>query len=94
MRTLPELAAALHRQRTAQSLSQQEMRMLTGMSQQQYQRIEAGQDMKVSTLLRVLAGLNLELYIADAEGSARTLETEGVHQQDDFWMRQHKHLVD
>ncbi|WP_404932774.1 transcriptional regulator [Proteus vulgaris] len=33
------------------------------MKQQQYQRIESGSDLKLSTLLRVLEGLDLELSI-------------------------------
>jgi len=37
--------------------------MRIGMKQQQYQRIEAGCDIKLSTLLRVLEGLDLELSI-------------------------------
>ncbi len=41
--------------------------MKIGMSQQQYQRIEAGHDMRVATLLRVLEGMELELLIAPRE---------------------------
>ncbi|WP_305845319.1 transcriptional regulator [Photobacterium leiognathi] len=37
--------------------------MRIGMKQQQYQRIEAGSDLKLSPLLRVLEGLDLELSI-------------------------------
>ncbi len=43
------------------------MLMKIGMSQQQYQRVEAGHDIRVSTLLRVLEGMGLELLIAPRE---------------------------
>jgi len=39
------------------------MRMKIGMSQQQYQRIEAGNDMRISTLMRILQGMELELML-------------------------------
>ncbi|SUC24183.1 plasmid-like protein [Proteus vulgaris] len=39
------------------------MYLRIGMKQQQYQRIESGSDLKLSTLLRVLEGLDLELSI-------------------------------
>ena len=37
------------------------------MKQQQYQRIEAGKDIKVSTLLRILEGLKLSFDITENE---------------------------
>ena len=45
------------------------MYMRIGMKQQQYQRIEAGSDIKLSTLLRVLDGLNMELSITPKESN-------------------------
>ena len=63
MKTVEALAELLIAERKKRNLSQKDMRMLIGMSQQQYQRIESGQDLKVSTLLRILAGLELESYI-------------------------------
>ncbi|PXF30079.1 hypothetical protein WH50_17110 [Pokkaliibacter plantistimulans] len=42
---------------------QKDMLLRIGMSQQQYQRIESGQDVRLSTLLCVLAGMVLELRI-------------------------------
>ena len=70
------------------------MRMLIGMSQQQYQRVESGQDLKVSTLLRILAGLRLELSITDPEQSMLNRHPESPSSNDNFWSSQNKHLED
>lgn len=61
MKTVKELALTLQQHRKSKGLEQKDMRMKIGMSQQQYQRAEAGNDLRVSTLLRILEGLNLEL---------------------------------
>nr|SHO19221.1 Transcriptional regulator, putative [Moritella viscosa] len=45
------------------------------MKQQQYQRIEAGSDIKLSTLLRVLEGLDLELSITPKNKSTNLQQT-------------------
>ncbi|WP_244212664.1 helix-turn-helix domain-containing protein [Rahnella woolbedingensis] len=37
--------------------------MKTGMTQQQYQKIEAGADPRLSTLLRLLEGMDLEMML-------------------------------
>lgn len=37
--------------------------MKIGMTQQQYQRIESGSDIRMSTLLRILAAMDLEYVI-------------------------------
>ena len=71
MKTIKALAELLVTERKKRNLSQKDMRMLIGMSQQQYQRIESGQDLKVSTLLRILAGLELELSITDPDQTAK-----------------------
>ena len=63
MKTLTELSRALREQRKQLALNQKDMRMRIGMSQQQYQRIEAGADLRVSTLMRVLEGMGLELVL-------------------------------
>lgn len=63
MRTLNELPALLKQKRLQLGLSQQDMRMRTGMTQQQYQKIEAGADPRLSTLLRLLEGMELELML-------------------------------
>lgn len=55
--------ADLAEQRKKLGIEQKDMYMRIGMKQQQYQRIEAGSDVKLSTLLRVLEGLDLELSI-------------------------------
>lgn len=63
MRTLNELPTLLKQRRRQLGLSQQDMRMRTGMTQQQYQKIEAGADPRLSTLLRILEGMELELML-------------------------------
>nr|WP_269154980.1 helix-turn-helix transcriptional regulator [Photobacterium carnosum] len=63
VKNVDEIAALLIQQRKKLGIEQKDMYMLIGMKQQQYQRIEAGSDVKLSTLLRVLEGLDLELSI-------------------------------
>ena len=63
MKNHEELAQALQHYRKAKGLGQKDMRLKIGMSQQQYQRAESGSDLRVSTLLRILEGLDLELQI-------------------------------
>ncbi|RTZ15321.1 XRE family transcriptional regulator [Vibrio aquaticus] len=63
MKNIDEIAVLLTEQRKKQGIEQKDMYMRIGMKQQQYQRIEAGNDVKLSTLLRVLEGLDLELSI-------------------------------
>jgi len=94
MRTLNEITTRLAEVRKKQGLTQQDMRMLIGMSQQQYQRIETGQDLKVSTLLRILAGLGLTLDFSDPH---RLAKYEGIEQRqsdENFWLKKYKHLED
>ena len=94
MQTLESLADLLIAERKKRNLSQKDMYMLIGMSQQQYQRVESGQDLKVSTLLRILAGLGLELSITDPEQMMQSQNTLSPSVDDDFWANQHKHLED
>lgn len=63
MKTLNELAPALRAQRKRLGLNQTDMHLRTGMRQQQYQRIETGSDPRLSTLLRLLEGMELELML-------------------------------
>ncbi|OEF27729.1 helix-turn-helix domain-containing protein [Vibrio rumoiensis] len=63
MKTIEDIAQLLIKQRKDLGMEQSDMLMRIGMKQQQYQRIEAGSDIRLSTLLRVLEGLNLELSI-------------------------------
>ena len=94
MKTLSELSQRLVEERKKRGLSQKDMLMLIGMSQQQYQRIESGKDLKVSTLLRILAGLELELTLNEPSeleaGSVNAQGADGV----DVWASKHKHLED
>lgn len=94
MTTVKDIAERLAAERKKQSLSQKDMRMLIGMSQQQYQRVESGQDLKVSTLLRILAGLGLELSITDPKQIESHQPAESSSSGDDFWANKHKHLED
>lgn len=70
MKNIDEIAALLVEQRKKLGIEQKDMYMRIGMKQQQYQRIEAGSDVKLSTLLRVLEGLELELSIIPKGGKA------------------------
>lgn len=63
VKSVEDIAELLINQRKKLGLEQKDMYMRIGMKQQQYQRIEAGSDIKLSTLLRVLEGLELELTI-------------------------------
>lgn len=63
MRALKQLPELLKHRRLQLDLNQKDMLMRIGMSQQQYQRIEAGGDPRLSTLLRVLEGMDLELML-------------------------------
>ncbi|MGR5410916.1 helix-turn-helix domain-containing protein [Vibrio campbellii] len=64
MKDIEEITKLLVTQRKKLGIEQKDMYMRIGMKQQQYQRIEAGSDVRLSTLLRVLEGLDLELMIA------------------------------
>ena len=80
MKDIDELAKLLVEQRKKLGIEQKEMYMRIGMKQQQYQRIEAGSDVKLSTLLRVLEGLDLELSITPKGSKARSVPEERVSQ--------------
>lgn len=63
--SLEELWSFLRDHRKGEKISQKDMNALIGMTQQQYQKTEASSsDLLVSTLLRILEGLNAELIIA------------------------------
>ncbi len=63
MKSIRELPGALQERRKALGLNQKDMLMKIGMTQQQYQRIEKGGDTRLSTLLRVLEGMDLEFIL-------------------------------
>ncbi|MDH2895332.1 MULTISPECIES: helix-turn-helix domain-containing protein [Rahnella] len=63
MKTLKQLPELLKQRRIQLDLNQKDMLMRIGMSQQQYQRIEAGADPRLSTLLRILEGMDLEMML-------------------------------
>jgi len=62
------------------------------MKQPQYQRIEAGQDIKVSTLLRILEGLKLSLEIIKNENKVPTTLEKKESGDDAFWDNELQHL--
>lgn len=76
MRNIDDIVALLVEQRKKLGIEQKDMYMRIGMKQQQYQRIESGSDVRLSTLLRVLEGLDLELLIVPRGRSAATLTTD------------------
>ena len=78
MKNIDEIAALLIQQRKQLGIEQKDMYMRIGMKQQQYQRIEAGSDVKLSTLLRVLEGLNLELSIVPKGNKAPAYKVESL----------------
>ncbi|OUR60819.1 hypothetical protein A9Q74_11780 [Colwellia sp. 39_35_sub15_T18] len=94
MKVVEALTDLLIKERKKRKLSQKDMRMLIGMSQQQYQRIESGNDLKVSTLLRILDGLGLELSITDPDQIRQSQHVELPSIADDFWSSKNKHLED
>ncbi|AUU09734.1 helix-turn-helix domain-containing protein [Serratia marcescens] len=73
MRKLSEISALLKEKRIELGWSQKDFLMKIGMTQQQYQRIETGSDMRVSTLLRILAAMDLE-YVIVPKKPARDVE--------------------
>lgn len=80
MKNIDEIAALLIDQRKKLGIEQKDMYMRIGMKQQQYQRIEAGSDVKLSTLLRVLEGLDLELSIAPKGRKDLSVSSDSVFQ--------------
>ncbi|AEX53709.1 helix-turn-helix domain-containing protein [Rahnella aquatilis] len=74
MKTLKQLPELLKQRRLQLDLSQKDMLMRIGMSQQQYQRIEAGGDPRLSTLLRILEGMDLELILVPLKQVAKVEE--------------------
>ena len=87
MKTQHELAQALQHYRKAKGLGQKDMRLKIGMSQQQYQRAESGSDLRVSTLLRILEGLDLELQLVPRQkpGSNDTTFVEINENKESAW---------
>ena len=59
MKTINDVAAILSNRRKELNLEQSDMYMRIGMKQQQYQRVEAGNDVRLFTFLRILEGLDL-----------------------------------
>lgn len=76
--TIEQISKLLSSRRKQLQMEQKDMYMRIGMKQQQYQRIEAGSDMKLSTLLRVLDGLNMELTIAPKESNLQQPKLEAA----------------
>lgn len=63
MQTLQDIGSALKQVRLKQKLTQRDIQERTGMSQQHYQRAEAGNDIRLSSLLKILDGLGLTLML-------------------------------
>ncbi|CAI1810376.1 MAG TPA: XRE family transcriptional regulator [Serratia grimesii] len=63
MRKSSEISTVLKEKRAELGWNQKDFLMKIGMTQQQYQRIESGSDMRMSTLLRILMAMDLECVI-------------------------------
>ena len=63
MRKSSEISTILKEKRAELGWNQKDFLMKIGMTQQQYQRIESGSDMRMSTLLRILVAMDLEYLI-------------------------------
>jgi transcriptional regulator with XRE-family HTH domain len=63
MRKSSEISMILKEKRAELGWNQKDFLMKIGMTQQQYQRIESGSDMRMSTLLRILMAMDLECVI-------------------------------
>lgn len=63
MRKSSEISKFLKEKRVELGWNQKDFLMKIGMTQQQYQRIESGSDMRMSTLLRILAAMDLDYLI-------------------------------
>lgn len=92
MQTIEDVAQVIAQTRKRLDLEQSDMYMRIGMKQQQYQRIEAGNDVRLSTLLRVLEGLDLELKIVprgtveEADTNTSLPELNDTGDNLDFWL--------
>ena len=94
MNQLSEIIALIKKRRKELGLDQRDMLLLIGMKQQQYQRIEAGQDIKVSTLLRILEGLKLSIDIIENEKKISTSIPKTERDEGSFWDNELQHLKD
>ncbi|NTX80165.1 helix-turn-helix domain-containing protein [Serratia proteamaculans] len=63
MKKSSEISTILKEKRAELGWNQKDFLMKIGMTQQQYQRIESGSDMRMSTLLRILMAMDLECVI-------------------------------
>lgn len=61
------LGQQLRKIRLARNLRQKDMLFRIGMSQQQYQSIESGKDIRLSTLFRILEGLDASMVLVPNE---------------------------
>lgn len=62
-----DIAHQLRSHREARNLRQKDMLFRIGMTQQQYQNAESGKDIRLSTLLRILEGLDMSLVLVPNE---------------------------
>jgi transcriptional regulator with XRE-family HTH domain len=70
VRKITEISTLLKARRQELKWSQKDFLMAIGMTQQQYQRLESGRDMRMSTLFRVLDAVGLECVILPKELAA------------------------
>jgi predicted transcriptional regulator len=62
-----QIAFSLKKRRKALGMSQGDLSLRTGLTQQQISKLERGKDMYLSTLLTVMRTLNMEMLILPLE---------------------------
>ena len=65
--TTRDIGKRLREIRKTRSMRQKDMLLQIGMTQQQYQGAESGKDIRLSTFLRILEGLNVTLALVPNE---------------------------
>jgi transcriptional regulator with XRE-family HTH domain len=76
-----DIAHHLRSSREARNLRQKDMLFRIGMTQQQYQNAESGKDIRLSTLLRILEGLDMSLVLVPNEKRKKLEEALAMPQE-------------
>ncbi|CNK60640.1 helix-turn-helix domain-containing protein [Yersinia aldovae] len=103
MKSLLDVAEQIKEIRQQKQFTQSDMRLINGMTQQQVSKFEKGGDIHLSTFLRILAGLDLEMLLLTREqaqdirltmGAERVVNKENITANDDPWTQKYKDLED
>lgn len=92
-----DIGRLLRHYRQFEGLLQKDMLHKIGMTQQQYQNVESGKNVRLSTLLRVLEGLGLTMFFvpnSEVDQVIETLNGSPDHQEGNFWSQQLNDLKD